>query len=228
MAEGTRRSASRRAASPRPNKGKLPKTDSNGASGRTIPLTPDPSIHNVLGGIYNSLPPMVRDLLPFGSEVGGNGNGNGNNEGGEDEVGGGSEPPKDKRGETSWQDVCFIHSIPGDDQDEGLVVLADGSMRRYIICKGINALLFDEADRELMARNFAHFANSCDSDIQVIIKARNLPVDEYLSRYQILIKTDNDYLKWYADYTDKWFRRVQDVHFVPQTRFLCCRQLPTT
>ena len=42
---------------------------------------------------------------------------------------------------------------------------------------------------------------------------------EYLSRYQILIKTDNDYLKWYADYTDKWFRRVQDVHFVPQRDF---------
>ncbi len=214
MAEGTRRTANRRAVPSRPAKGKpKAKSDGNGSSGRTIPLTSEPSIQNVLGGFYNSLPPMVRELLPFGS-TGGGSNGNGD---GEEDPGG--EPPKDKRGETSWQDVCFVHSIPGDDQDEGLVVLADGSMRRYIICKGINALLFDEADREMMARNFAHFANSCDSDIQVIIKARNLPVDEYLSRYQILIKTENDYLKWYADYTDKWFRRVQDVHFVPQRDF---------
>ncbi len=128
-------------------------------------------------------------------------------------------PPEDKRGDTSWQDVCFVHSIPGDDNAEGLVVLADGSLRKYIICKGVNALLFDEADRESMARQFAAFANSCESDIQVIIKSRNLSVDEYLSRYQILLKTDVDYLKWYADYTDKWFRRVQDVHFVPQRDF---------
>ena len=71
---------------------------------------------------------------------------------------------------------------PGDDEDEGLVVLADGSMRKYISCKGINALLFDEADRESMARQFTNFVNSCESDIQVIIKSRNLPVDEYLSR----------------------------------------------
>ncbi|MBX9692668.1 MAG: ATP-binding protein, partial [Cyanobacteria bacterium] len=30
---------------------------------------------------------------------------------------------------------------------------------------------------------------------------------------------DNEYLKWYADYTDKWFRRIQDVSFVPQREF---------
>jgi len=193
--------------------------------GRHIPLTAQPSIQNVAAGVFNGLPSFVRDLLPFGTTTNGGGGKNGlegddGGEGGGGEGGGaGGKPPKDKRGETSWQDVCFIYSIPGDDADEGLVVLADGSMRRYIICKGINALLFDEGDREMMARNFMQFANSCDSDIQIIIKARNLPVDEYLSRYQILIKTDNDYLKWYADYTDKWFRRVQDVHFVPQRDF---------
>jgi len=173
--------------------------------GRTIGQTPTPSMQNVVAGFYNALPMGMRDMMPFGTEGGSNDDGH--------------EVPRDRRGETSWQDVCFIHSIPGEDDDEGLVVLADGTLRRYIMCKGINALLFDEGDREMLARTFAAFANSCDSDIQIIIKARNLPVDEYLSRYQILIKTDNDYLKWYADYTDKWFRRVQDVHFVPQRDF---------
>lgn len=174
-------------------------------SGKRLPMTPDPSIQNVLALFYNGLPEKLRDLLPIGTEPG--------EEEGEDG------PPPDRRGSSSWQDVSFIHSIPGEDEEEGLVVLADGSFRKYVSCKGINALLFDEAERETMARTFANFANSCESDIQIIIKSRNLSVDEYLSRYQILLKTDNDYLKWYADYTDKWFRRVQDVTFVPQREF---------
>lgn len=205
MAEGTRRGGGGGLSRRGGGGGDVPMEPSKPA-GRSIPQTRDPSIQNVVAGFYNALPSTLRDILPFGSENGAF----------KDTT---EEAPKDKRGDTSWQDVCFIYSIPGEDDDEGLVVLADGSMRRYISCKGINALLFDEGDREMMARTFAAFANSCDSDIQIIIKARNLPVDEYLSRYQILIKTDNDYLKWYADYTDKWFRRVQDVHFVPQRDF---------
>jgi len=161
----------------------------------------------VLGGLLGGLPPMIRDLLPF--DTGGAGEQ-------EKEIAG---PPKDKRTSASWQDVCFIHSIPGEDDDEGLLVLGDGSLRKFIMCKGVNALLFDEAERDKLARDFASLANSIDSDIQIIVTARNLSVDEYLSRYQRQIKTDNEYLRWYADYTDKWFRRVQDVHFVPQRDF---------
>jgi type IV secretory pathway VirB4 component len=172
----------------------------------TIPLTPTPSFQNIVAGFYNSLPLAAREMLPVPSllaEINKNG---GATADGRKRVG-------------SWQEVSFIYSIPGEDVDEGLVVLADGSFRKYINCKGINALLFDEQDREAMAKRFADFANSCDTDIQIIIKSRNLPVDEYLSRYQNQVKTDNDYLKWYANYTDQWFRRVQDVHFVPQRDF---------
>jgi TraG P-loop domain len=175
-------------------------------TGRTIPMTSTPSFQNIWGGVYNSLPALVRDLLPIGEEP--------NSDGSSPD-----EPVKDKRGTNSWQDVCFIYDIPGEDGDQGLVILADGSMRRYVQCKGVNALLFDEQDRNTLAQNFANFANSCDSDIQILVKARNLPVDEYLSRYQILLKTEDEYLKWYADYTDKWFRRVQDLQFVPQRDF---------
>lgn len=174
-------------------------------SGKRLPTTPHSSFQNIIAGFYNGLPEKLREMLPFGEE--------------ESDTHSDDGPTADKRGASSWQDVCFIHSIPGEDEEEGLVVLSDGSFRKYISCKGINALLFDEAERETMARTFANFANSCESDIQIIIKSRNLSVDEYLSRYQILLKTDNDYLKWYADYTDKWFRKVQDVTFVPQRDF---------
>ncbi len=176
-------------------------------SGRLLPTTPDPSLQNIFAGMYNQLPMLLRDTLPFGQEV--------HALDGTEAEG----PPKDRRGEASWQDVCFLHSIPGEDEEEGLVVLADGSMRKYLAVKGINVLLFDDVDREQMARQFSNFVNSCESDIQIIIKSRHLSVDEYLSRYQKTILSDNEYLKWYADYTDKWFRRIQDVSFVPQRDF---------
>ena len=127
-------------------------------TGRLLRTTPQPSIQNVFAGFYNSLPAPIRDMLPFGSETA-----DGDNH--DDDS-----PPKDARPESGWKDVCYLFAIPGDDEDEGLVVLADGSMRKYISCKGINALLFDEADRESMARQFTNFVNSCESDIQVIIK----------------------------------------------------------
>lgn len=130
-----------------------------------------------------------------------------------------SGPPPDKRQDTSWQDICFLHAIPGDDNDEGLVILADGSMRKYIECKGVNALLFDEAEREQLARHFGQLANSAESDLQIIVKSRHLSVDEYLEHYQSEIKTDNEYLKWYAECTDRWFRQVQDLSFIPQREF---------
>ncbi|MGL1166817.1 hypothetical protein ACSTKZ_25090, partial [Vibrio parahaemolyticus] len=87
--------------------------------------------------------------------------------------------------------------------DDGLVVLTDGSLRRYIKCEGVNALLFDEADRQQLAATFANFANTCESDVQVIVRSRSLPVDDFLSACRSKSKTENDYLNWYADYTDK-------------------------
>jgi type IV secretory pathway VirB4 component len=161
-----------------------------------------PSPNSLFGSIYALLPESLRELLPFGPAI---------------------DPEARARGERtnlpSWQDVCFVHSIPGEDNDEAIVVLADGSMRKYIACKGINALLSDAAEREQLARNFAALANSSETDIQVVVTSRNLSVEDYLERYQLLIKTDNEYLRWYADYTDKWFRRMQQVHFVPQRDF---------
>ena len=33
------------------------------------------------------------------------------------------------------------------------------------------------------------------------------------------MNSEDDYLKWYAEYTNKWYSRVQDVHFIPQRDF---------
>lgn len=125
----------------------------------------------------------------------------------------------DNKGKQNLQNVCFIDSIPGEDDEEGLVVLLDGSLRKYIKCEGINALLFDANDREQIAKRFAYFANTCESDVQIIVRSLALPVDEFLQRNQSKNTTENDYLNWYSDYTEKWFRRVQDIYFVPQREF---------
>jgi hypothetical protein len=120
---------------------------------------------------------------------------------------------------SNWADVCPVREFPGSDEDEALLIQTNGTLCKYIACKGINALLFDEADRERLARGFASVANSCDSDVQILVISRNLPVDQFLAENSELVKTDNEYLQWYADYTNKWFRRMQDVHFVPQRDF---------
>src|ERR1700722_16334498 len=109
MAEGTRGTSGDGASARRFNRSRAERAAEPKSSGRQIPVTADPSLQNIVGGFYNSLPPVVRELLPFGSE----GSGTGPDRDGD-------EAPKDKRGETSWQDVCFIYSIPGDDNDEGL------------------------------------------------------------------------------------------------------------
>ncbi|MDZ4832508.1 MAG: ATP-binding protein [Candidatus Melainabacteria bacterium] len=125
------------------------------------------------------------------------------------------------KSQSGWQDICFVHAIVEDEEQkgEGVVVLNDGSMRKFISLTGCNLLLSDEDEKELLARQFANFVDSCDSDIQIIVKSRHLAVDEYLSKYQMHVKTQDEYLKRFAEYTDKWFRSIQDISFIPQREF---------
>lgn len=120
----------------------------------------------------------------------------------------------------NWNDVCHIHAMPGSSANgPALVVMSDGSLRQIIALKGVNAMLSDEADREYLADKFAALACALDCDVQVVASSRNLPVDEYLSRYQMHVQTDDTFLLWLYDYTNKWFRRVQQVTFVPHREF---------
>lgn len=118
-----------------------------------------------------------------------------------------------------WQDVCFVHSIVADEDGDAVVVLNDGTLRKYIALSGRNVLLSDEPERNEIARQFSDFANSCESDFQIIVRSRHLAVDEYLSRYQIHVKTEDPYLQRFAQYTDQWFRAVQQISFIPQREF---------
>lgn len=119
----------------------------------------------------------------------------------------------------NWCDATFIHAIPGTDAEPGVVVLADGTMRAVVSCTGINALLFDPEERDRLGQELANLANSIDFDIQIVVTSRNLPVDEYLSRYQSQINTKDEFLRWYANHTDHWFRGMQEITYVPLREF---------
>lgn len=123
------------------------------------------------------------------------------------------------KSQSGWNDICFVHSIVEDTEGECVVVLNDGSMRKYIALTGCNLLLSDGAERDQLARQFTSFVDGCDSDIQIIVKSRHLAVDEYLSNYQMHVKTEDEYLKRFADFTDKWFRSIQGLSFIPQREF---------
>src|SRR4051812_25655810 len=56
---------------------------------------------SIFSSIYAALPPMLRELLPFGPEITGEEAKQGN----------------DQSNLPSWQDVCFIHAMPGEDGD---------------------------------------------------------------------------------------------------------------
>jgi hypothetical protein len=84
--------------------------NNGGGNGRSSGASSPPP--GLMNSLYGALPQVVRELLPFGPSH-------------QVEEDG---PPKDaKRDVASWQDVCFIHAIPGEDEDEGLVVLGDGT-----------------------------------------------------------------------------------------------------
>src|SRR2546421_382583 len=57
---------------------------------------------SIFSSIYSALPPILRDLLPFGP------GGPGGGAAGEDK------PPDHRQNMPSWQDVCFIHAMPGE------------------------------------------------------------------------------------------------------------------
>jgi type IV secretory pathway VirB4 component len=119
----------------------------------------------------------------------------------------------------SWADACFIHAIPGADDSPGVVVLTDGSLRQVVSCRGINTLLFDAEEKDRLANDLTNLINSIEFDIQIVATSRNLPVDEYLSRYQSHVNSGDLFLLWYAEQTDRWFRAMQEVSYIPLREF---------
>lgn len=120
-----------------------------------------------------------------------------------------------------WEDsIPFVAEMPGDNDDPGLVVLADGSIKRILKISGQN-LSFLAAEHEEIAATFEKMLACVQqgSELQLLSITRPLDHNRYIDTYLEMRASENEYLDWYADYTSKWFRRVCDITFVPQKDF---------
>lgn len=122
--------------------------------------------------------------------------------------------------ETKHDALPQVYSIPGNDSDDALIELTDGSVRRLIQING-TPIPFDTSDLnhlELVVERLLHCLDK-RSTLQLLAINRPVDVDDYLENKLNITPKDNPYLEWYADYTKKWFRRVCDVSMVANKTF---------
>ncbi len=113
-----------------------------------------------------------------------------------------------------------------DGEHDGIFALPDGGLRRIIKCNGINPL-FDSERLLKLEREFTTLLLDATCAIQLVAVTRPFNLDNYRKQLRPpLTKPENEYLKWYADYSDKWLHRVTEVTFTPDTEFFVVITMP--
>jgi hypothetical protein len=122
--------------------------------------------------------------------------------------------------ETDNDVLPLVHSIPGRDDDPGLIELTTGGVRRIISLNGFEVPV-DEHDSARIEQTFSELLDCLDKHSTLQLLAINRPVDvnTYVNDYLDIKPKDSPYLEWYAEYTKKWFRKVCDVALVPKKSF---------
>jgi len=111
-----------------------------------------------------------------------------------------------------------VDLIPGVDDGEGLLILADGSLRRVVRCQGLNLDLLDPPVRERLSKDLAALAAALDTDIQIVATSEKLSEDEFPPAYSFYRNTDQ-YFDWYGEYVKSWFQLVCQASLVPVRNF---------
>jgi hypothetical protein len=101
---------------------------------------------------------------------------------------------------------------------DGVFALADGGLRQIIECKGINAM---HSDSRLIdfERDLAHLISKADCDFQFMVKTSHFPMPDYQKHIDGVKRADDEYFKWFSDYSGKWLNRVTQLHFIPHKQF---------
>lgn len=128
--------------------------------------------------------------------------------------------PNLKPPETAFDALPQIRSLPGKDDDMGLIELVDGSLRRIICLNGFD-IPPDLKGFAVVDETFGAILDCLNDKTSLQLLAINRPVDvgEYCKNFLDLNAEGNAYLEWYADYTRKWFGRVCEVRLVPRKTF---------
>lgn len=128
--------------------------------------------------------------------------------------------PNLKPPETAHDALPQIRSIPGADEDAGLIELVDGSLRRIISLNGFT-IPADQRGFTAVDEMFGAILDCLGEKTSLQLLAINRPLDlgDHCENVLDLNAQGNAYLEWYADYTRKWFGRVCEWRIVPRKSF---------
>ena len=110
-------------------------------------------------------------------------------------------------------------------QSETLILLKDGGYRKVFQVDGFDLVQFEE-NFEVIDKNFKQLIDVLSCHIQIVVTSRPLPSHTAEKYRDLLGVSENDYLKWFADYTAKWFWRVATVSYLPRRKFYIVLTVP--
>ncbi len=78
---------------------------------------------------------------------------------------------------------------------DGILILPDNKYRAVLTTSSINFELKSEVEQDVIIDNFENFLNSLTCPIQILVRVREIDVDQYIE--QILIQRNNEHEKVY-------------------------------
>lgn len=79
---------------------------------------------------------------------------------------------------------------------DNVIVLRDGTIRGVLLVSSINFALKSEDEQNAIIQGYISFLNSLDAPVQILIQSRNLNIDNYLNKLEVLEKNQtNELLK---------------------------------
>jgi hypothetical protein len=86
---------------------------------------------------------------------------------------------------------------------DGILVLPNNEHRLIIETSSVNFELKSEAEQDVLIDSFQNFLNSLPSQLQILIRIREVDIDQYINSIEILKQTEKEdqYLQQIDDYT---------------------------
>ena len=102
----------------------------------------------------------------------------------------------------------------------GILILPNNEYRLIIKTSSINFELKSEAEQDVLIDSFQTFLNSLPSQIQILIRIREVDIDQYVDSIEALKNTENEplYLEQISDYT-QFIRQLVSGNKILSRRF---------